>query len=195
VGIIKRLFGGRDSTPDRSATATVDLVAKAPELRLARRDKPRSRDNKYGSGQVHVTGYHFVHADTSITADRDEYRLWRWDHNAFDFYASGVSHLDGDVLQSDGLLPSRRLQLVRDGDNEFDENAVALALDDGRRVGWVPRSTAAEVAARLDAGDQLECAVLDQTLDDNGERVAYSVLVAAPDVIDGVFSRARRWRN
>lgn len=48
---------------------------------------------------------------------------------------------------------------------------------------------------RLDAGEQLACAVIDQTRDDDGQRVAYSVLVAAPDVVDAAFARARPWRE
>lgn len=151
MGFLKRLFGSNDqqgeTTRSRSTALRVDLTAPAPDLRLSRRDTPRTRDNKYGPGEVHVTGYRFVHADGGPLPDDHDRRMWRIDHGALDFYPSGVSHVEGDLLQSDGLQPSRRLTLVRDPDNDYDPNAVSLALEDGRHVGWVPRATAPDVAA------------------------------------------------
>src|SRR4051794_9184909 len=56
-----------------------------------------------------------------------------------------------DALQDDAFAPGRRLALVREPDNEHDQNAVAV-WDDGRRVraGYVP----AEVAPALSGDEQ-----------------------------------------
>lgn len=197
MGILKRLFGSTDTdavTPSSKPATPTDRPAGEPvTLRLSRRDKPWVRDDQYGSGTVEVTGYRFVDVDTGRVADSTDRREWLGRHGAVICYAAGVSHLHGDLLQSDGLQPSRRLTLVRDADHEHDANAVSITLDDGSHAGWVPSRDAATVASRMDGGDRLAAAVVDQTRDARGRRVAYSVLIADPALLDDMFTRARRW--
>lgn len=200
MGILRRLFGSSDT--DTATTTAEPATAPTPAdsttdnpvtLRLSRRGKPWVRDDRYGGGKVEVTGYRFVEADTGRIADNVDRREWLGRHGAVICYAAGVTHLDGDLLQSDGLQPSRRLTLVRDAEHEHDANAVSITLDDGSHAGWVPSRDAATVAPRLDAGERLDCVVVDQTRDSSGLRVAYSVLIGGPALIDDLFARARRW--
>jgi hypothetical protein len=44
------------------------------------------------------------------------------------------------------------LVLVRDAQNEYDANAIAVETASGARLGFVGRELAAELAPRLDAG-------------------------------------------
>lgn len=71
--------------------------------------------------------------------------------------ASGVTFVDGyprnlaDIAircHEEYPLP---VDLVRDLDNPEDLNATAVVLE-GRRLGWVPRDVAAEVAPSIDSG-------------------------------------------
>ena len=62
------------------------------------------------------------------------------------------------------------------------------------RVG-IPSRDAAIVAVKLDSGAHLEAVVIDQTRDASGRRVAYSVVVGFPGLIDDLFARARRWKE
>lgn len=162
-------------------------------LRLARRETPWVRDNSYGTGQVETTGYHFVYAEYSMLADEDDRSTWLDRHRALVCYAAGVTHVTVRLLQSPELSPSFRLTLFRDRDNPYDPNAVSLRVSNGQHVGWVPRGDAAAVAARLDAGEELACAVVEQVHDDSGRRVAFAVLIAAPEVVAEAFARARPW--
>ena len=62
-----------------------------------------------------------------------------------------VAHVAGafrhpEALADDGAAPGSPLLLRRDPDNEFDDNAIAVDLPDGRQLGWVPRELAAELA-------------------------------------------------
>jgi hypothetical protein len=132
MGILRRLFGSSDT--DTTTATAQPVTAPTPAdstdddpvtLRLSRRGKPWVRDDPYGRGKVEVTGYRFVDADTGMGADGIDRREWLAERGAAICYAAGVSHLDGDLLQCEGLQPSRRLSLVRDPGNEHDPNAVS----------------------------------------------------------------------
>ena len=205
MGILRRLFGSSDTdtTPATAQPVTAQPVtAPTPAgstddnpvtLRLSRRSKAWVRDDLVGDGKVEVTGYRFVDADTGMVVGTIDWRGWLRHHGAVSCYAAGVNYLEGDLLQSNGLQPSRRLSLARDPDNEHDANAVSITLDDGSHAGWVPSRDAATIASRMDRGDELAAAVVDQTRDARGRRVAYSVLIADPALLDDMFTRARRW--
>jgi hypothetical protein len=78
-----------------------------------------------------------------------------------------------DELQDDAFAPGRRLELVREPENEHDPNAVAI-WDADRRVqaGYVP----AEVAPEL-RGDE-QAVSLWEFRDEDGRRIGLRVLVA-----------------
>ena len=78
-----------------------------------------------------------------------------------------------EALQDDSFAPGQRLALVREPENEYDPNAVAV-WDAERRVqgGYVP----AEVAPELHGDEQ--AVSLWEFRDDEGRRVGLRVLVA-----------------
>jgi len=53
------------------------------------------------------------------------------------------------------LLRGTRLQLLREPDNAFDTEAIAVLTDTGDKLGYVPRRCNAGIARRLDAGVSL----------------------------------------
>ena len=68
----------------------------------------------------------------------------------FDFcIAGGYYHALPEVL--DELRPGVLLELVREPDNPYDANAIAVHWQ-GRRVGYVPREANTEVARMMDEG-------------------------------------------
>ncbi len=73
--------------------------------------------------------------------------------------AGAAAHHD-DVLQTDGGQPGAGLTLRRDPGNEHDANAIAVHTVDGGQLGWVPRELAADLAPRLDAGEEWTAIVL-----------------------------------
>lgn len=58
-----------------------------------------------------------------------------------------------------GLEAGVELQLVRQPDNEFDGNAIAVQLLDGTQLGYLNRALAARLAPVMDAGESYSAAV------------------------------------
>jgi hypothetical protein len=80
----------------------------------------------------------------------------------FDFaIAGGAHHGLYDVIRA--LAPGVRLDLVREPENPYDANAIAVHLG-GRRLGYVPRCANAELARLLDEGGRV-VAEVERTLD------------------------------
>ncbi len=81
-----------------------------------------------------------------------------------------------EALQDDSFAPGQRLALVREPENEYDPNAVAV-WDAERRVqgGYVP----ADVAPELHGDEQ--AVSLWEFRDDEGRRVGLRVLVVPAD--------------
>jgi hypothetical protein len=81
-----------------------------------------------------------------------------------------------DALQDDGFAPGRRLALVREPENEYDPNAVAI-YDAERRLhaGYVP----AEVAPELHGYEQ--AVALWEFRGEDGQRVGLRVLLTPAD--------------
>ncbi len=78
-----------------------------------------------------------------------------------------------DALQDDGFAPGRRLELIREPENEHDPNAVAV-WDAERReqAGYVP----AEVAPELNGDEQ--AVSLWEFRGEDGQRIGLRVLLA-----------------
>lgn len=96
-----------------------------------------------------------------------------------------VVHLAGasyraDALQDDAFAPGRRLALVREPDNAYDPNAVAV-WDAERRVqgGYVPADVAPELR-----GDEQAVSLWEYR--EEGRRVGLRVLIAPADAWIGV---------
>jgi HIRAN domain len=81
-----------------------------------------------------------------------------------------------DALQDGAFAPGRRLELVREPENEHDPNAVGV-WDAARRVqgGYVP----AEVAAELQGDEQ--AVSLWEFRGEDGQRIGLRVLLAPAD--------------
>ena len=86
----------------------------------------------------------------------------------FDFcIAGGHYHALPEVL--DELRPGVLLELVREPDNPYDANAIAVHWR-GRRVGYVPREANAGVARMMDEGLPARAVVIGTlTVDDEWE--------------------------
>lgn len=91
--------------------------------------------------------------------------------------ARGVQHHEAIVKAAD-LRPRARLALVREPDNEFDRNAIAIHSNAGP-IGYVNKQMAAALARDLDAG-----VVLQSVSFGSGRWVA-----ATPDVIEWLLRR------
>jgi hypothetical protein len=52
------------------------------------------------------------------------------------------------------------LRLERDPENSYDANAIKVLNDDGEFLGFVEKDVAAEIADRLDNGDECTCVVV-----------------------------------
>ena len=71
----------------------------------------------------------------------------------FDSYVAGTTHLeDKSVLEKIG--GGDRLSLQRE-DNKFDENAILILTEDGRKLGYIPEKDNIIFARLMDAGKML----------------------------------------
>lgn len=61
------------------------------------------------------------------------------------------------------------LILVREADNAFDSNAVAVYSRDNEHLGFVPRSANTELARDLDAGCEYLAAMEDEAIIEQGD--------------------------
>lgn len=88
---------------------------------------------------------------------------------------AGVSYRE-QALQDDGFAPGRRLALVREPENEYDPNAVAV-WDEARRLqaGYVPADVAPTVH-----GDEQAMSLWEFRAED-GRRIGLRVLLAPAD--------------
>ena len=71
----------------------------------------------------------------------------------FDSYVAGTTHLeDKSVLEK--IEVGDRLSLQRE-DNKFDENAILILTEDGRKLGYIPEKDNIIFARLMDAGKML----------------------------------------
>ena len=75
----------------------------------------------------------------------------------FDSYVSGTTHLsDTSVLED--IKEGDKLSLRRE-DNKFDENAILVINEKGKKVGYVPEKDNLIFARLMDAGKKLEAKI------------------------------------
>jgi hypothetical protein len=92
--------------------------------------------------------------------------------------AGAAAHHDA-ALQSDAAGPGRRLELRRDAANPHDGNAIAVHLEDGEQLGFVPRAVAEELAPSLDSGEPWSSVVLrEQRVSPRDPRTGVTMLLA-----------------
>jgi hypothetical protein len=84
-----------------------------------------------------------------------------------------------DALGDEAFAPGRPLRLVREPENEYDANAVAVYDAEGLlHVGYVPRTEAARIGKKL---DDLRSFSIWELTDENGRRVQLRMLLLAAD--------------
>lgn len=82
-----------------------------------------------------------------------------------------------EALQQEAFAPGQSLRLLRDPENEYDENAVEVCDASGEhQVGWIPRPENRPVAKKLDDGEELRCYSMWEIWRD-GQRVSLRVLI------------------
>ncbi len=75
----------------------------------------------------------------------------------FDSYVSGTSRLKDDSVLKE-IKTGDKLKLIRE-ESKFDDNAIALLFEDGRKVGYVPERDNVVFARLMDAGKLLSAKV------------------------------------
>jgi hypothetical protein len=105
---------------------------------------------------------------------------------------AGAARFHDDVLQSAAASPGSVLTLRRDPGNEHDPHAIAVLVDGGEQLGWVPREAAAAIAGELDAGRPWSAVVLrERRASPRDPRSGLTMLLAAADEI-ALHERGRR---
>lgn len=72
--------------------------------------------------------------------------------------AGGHYHGLGRVLAT--LAPGQTLRLAREPENPYDANAIAVLDGDGLKLGYLPRSANAPIAALMDTGTDVHADIL-----------------------------------
>ena len=75
----------------------------------------------------------------------------------FDSYVSGTTRLS-DQTVLDEIKEGDRLSLLRE-ENKFDENAILVINEKGKKVGYVPEKDNLIFARLMDAGKKLEAKI------------------------------------
>lgn len=71
----------------------------------------------------------------------------------FDSYVAGTTHLD-DRSVLDEIKVDDRLNLMRE-DNKYDEHAILIITDSGKKLGYVPEKDNIIFSRLMDAGKKL----------------------------------------
>jgi len=97
----------------------------------------------------------------------------------YTFRVRGVSY-HHEAVKAASLSPGSKVRLVREPDNEFDPNAIAIHPNRGRSpIGYVNKQNAARLAKRLDAGEALVAITLSGS-PAGADDQPVTVLVASP---------------
>jgi len=75
----------------------------------------------------------------------------------FDSFVAGTTHLS-DKTVLDGIKEGDVLKLQRE-DNKFDDNAILILVEDGRKLGYVPEKDNIVFARLMDAGKLLKAKI------------------------------------
>jgi hypothetical protein len=134
-------------------------------------------------GQVWLAGYQLVDVESDRFLARDAPELLERRLLTAGVAGAGEHHVE--ALQSDAAAPGEPLDLRRDPENEYDENAIAVDARGGEQLGWVPRELAAELARELDAGLPWSAIVLrEQRASPRDPRTGITMLLAPAEAIE-----------
>lgn len=76
----------------------------------------------------------------------------------FYFHAHGTTYGDRQAVIR-RCVRGEQLQLVREPENPYDRNAIRICRLNGEDLGYVPRDNTAELALKMDAGQQIRAEV------------------------------------
>ena len=125
-------------------------------------------------GIVWVAGFMPVDPETRRFLGRDALR----EQGLISSGVAGAAQFHDDVLQSDAVQPGAPLRLRRDPANEHDPNAIVVEVG-AAHLGFVPRDIAAELAPRLDAGEEWSAVILrEQRASPRDPRTGVTMLLA-----------------
>lgn len=93
---------------------------------------------------------------------------------------AGESHHEDD-LQSPSLEPGKPLSLVREPDNPYDENAVAIYdAAERHQAGYIPGDESVRIAGKLDGGERLQAYSMWEVWK-GGKRVSLRILLVGEE--------------
>ncbi|MGJ9372254.1 HIRAN domain-containing protein [Nesterenkonia sp. CF4.4] len=88
------------------------------------------------------------------------------------------------ALKAGSFSAGRPVTLLREPDNPYDSNAVAICSHGSKRpAGYVNKQKAAALAKRLDAGETLEAIALRGSPRGSVDGPPFSVLVTTPEIL------------
>lgn len=87
-------------------------------------------------------------ADTAAREEKARNRVLR----AWNFMVAGVRHEGRPAIIRDHAAADADVFLRRDPSNAFSSNAIAIQLQNGSQIGFVPEQHAVEIAPLLDSG-------------------------------------------
>lgn len=129
-------------------------------------------------GQVWLAGYQLVEPESGRYLARDAPELGARGLRVAGVAGASRHHADALALE-EAAKPGDPLELRRDPGNEHDPNAIAVHVEGGEQLGWVPREIAAEIAAEIDAGEPWSALVLrEQRLSPRDPRNGLTMLLA-----------------
>ena len=138
-------------------------------------------------GQVWLSGYSIIDADTGDFVARGDQRLLGRRLHVTGVAGAGRHHADD--IQGHDAAHGEPLTLRRDPDNPHDPNAIAVHGAEGEQFGWVPRELAAEIAPEIDAGQQWSAVVLrEQRESPRDPRTGLTMLLAPTAAIELVVA-------
>ena len=82
----------------------------------------------------------------------------------FGSYIAGTSYIDDQSI-FDELKDGDKLFLKREPDNRFDENAILVLDENGRKLGYIPEKDNLVFARLMDAGKDLTARMTDMDKD------------------------------
>ena len=148
---------------------------------------PVKREERYwypdDGGIVWLAGFMPIDPQTRRFLGRDALR----EQGLVATSVAGAKQFHDEVLQSDAVQPGAELRLRRDAANEHDHNAIAVEVaggggtagEAGAHLGFVPREIAADLAPRLDAGEQWSAVLLrEQRASPRDPRTGVTMLLA-----------------
>ena len=127
-------------------------------------------------GIVWVAGYMPVDPGTRSFLGRDALR----ERGLISCGVAGAAAFHDEVLQSEAVRPGATVLLRRDPANEHDPNAIVVGVGD-LHLGFVPRDLAAELAPKLDAGEEWSAVILREQRDSPRDPRTGVTMLLAPD--------------